>query len=254
MLLLILVASLFAGWITPVDPNRQDRPAETKLMAPSAQHLFGTDQFGRDVFSRVLYGGRISLLISLVVVVLALGIGCAYGALAGLAGGWLDDLLMRIVDLFLSFPTIFLILTLTALFGSNLIVLIFVLAVTSWMDIARLVRAEVHSLKLRPFVLRAKSAGLPPRRIFIYHFLPNLFSMIFAVAIMRMADIILVESALSFIGLGVQPPMASWGSIIGDGKSVLAAAWWVSFFPGLVVVLTILSLYLMGNDLKEGRV
>jgi peptide/nickel transport system permease protein len=249
----IILAAVFAQWIAPEHPNLQERPAESKLRPPSSQHLFGTDQFGRDVLSRIIFGGRISLLISVSVVATASIIGFFWGATASYFGGVLDYILMKIVDVFLSFPTIFLIITLTALFGSNLKILIIVLSLTSWMDIARLVRAEIHSLKQQPFILKAKSMGLGHFRIITGHFLPNVATTLAAIIVMRIADIILVESALSFIGLGVQPPVASWGSVIGDGKNLAASAWWISFFPGIMIVVTILSFYLVGNGFKKAK-
>ncbi len=249
----ILLASFLGGRYAQYDPNLQSSPAEVHYQGPCKAHLFGTDQFGRDVFSRVLAGGRLSLTISLCVVALSLIIGSLYGALSAYLGGVWDHLLMRFVDILLSFPLVFLAITCMALFGAGVSYLIIVLALTSWMDVARLVRAEALSLKSRPFVVRAKASGLGPWTILRHHILPNTFATISAFAILRMADIILIESSLSFIGLGVQPPQASWGSILNDGWPVLAKAWWLSFFPGLAIVLSIMSLNLIGGGLKSHR-
>ncbi len=246
---LIVLLSLAAPLITRHDPDAQEAPAQTRLLPPCWQHPFGTDHLGRDVFARVLHGGRISLLAGFAVVAGALAFGAFYGAVSGYAGGFWDQILMRVADLLLAFPIIFLAVTCMALFGTGLKWLIIVLAAGSWMDVARIVRAEILSLKERPFILKARVAGLHAPRIIFRHILPNLFEIVTAAAVLRMADIILVESALSFLGLGVQPPTASWGSILNDGKAVLAVAWWVTAFPGLAIIVTVLSFHLIGEGL-----
>lgn len=244
----------FAGpFFSPHDPDMPVSPSENRYSPPSKMFWFGTDKYGRDVFTRVLVGGRLSLGIGLSVVAISLLIGSLYGALSGYVGGFLDYILMRLLDVLLSFPLIFLAIICMALFGGGLAYLIFILALTSWMDIARLIRAEVHSLKNRPFTLRAKASGLGTCRVIIKHLLPNTFPTLAAVAVVRLADIVLIESSLSFIGLGVQPPMASWGAIINDGRMVFLPAWWVSVFPGLAIILTIFSLNLIGDSLKSWR-
>lgn len=248
---IILITALGAPFFAPYNPVLLDNPAETKFNSPSKSNLFGTDQFGRDVFSRVIYGGRISLLLSISVVFFASLFGIFYGSLASYVGGFFDNILMWFVDVFLSFPALYLIIITIALFGHHIILLIAVLSITCWMDIARLVRGEIYSLKEQPFILNAKSIGLGPVRIVLRHLLPNVLKTIIAIVIIRLADVILIESALSFIGLGVQPPVASWGSVIGDGRMVISTAWWISFFPGIFIVLTILSLYVVGNSLKN---
>lgn len=250
---LLLLALYVGGAISPFDPNAQDSPAESRFQAPSGEHLFGTDQFGRDVFVRVLYGGRLSLAISLGVVTLSVLLGSLYGALSAYLGGLWDYFMMRFVDILLSFPLVFLAITCIALFGSGIFYLITVLALTSWMDIARLVRAEVLSLKNQTFVTRIKASGLGPGATLIRHIVPNTFATVSAFAVLRMADIILIESSLSFIGLGVQPPQSSWGNILNDGWPVLAQAWWMSFFPGLAIVISIMSLNLIGSGLGAQR-
>ena len=246
----IILLTTISPWIVRYDPDSQVEPALNRYKGPSMKHWFGTDQFGRDVSARVLYGGRISLYVALSVVLLSLIIGSCYGAVSGYFGGILDHILMRFVDLFLSFPIVFLAVTCMALFGSRILLLIVVLALTGWMDIARLIRAEVHSLKQRPFILKARSTGIKTSRIIGNHLIPNVLVTLIAVAVIRMADIILIESALSFIGLGVQAPTASWGSMINDGRFVLSSAWWISLFPGLGIVLTTISLNLIGNGMK----
>lgn len=249
-LALLVIAVVGASWIAPQDPNAQISPALNRYLPPSTTHWFGTDQFGRDVFSRVLYGGRLSLFIAFSVVCGSLLVGTLYGAISGYVGGILDQVLMRLADIFLAFPIIFLAVSCMALFGSGLFFLIVVLISTGWMDIARLVRAEVQSIKRREFVLRARSAGLTTSRILLRHVIPNVTGIIVTAAIIRVADIILLESALSFLGLGVQPPTASWGSIVNDGRTVLASAWWVAAFPGMAIVVTILSLHLTAENFQ----
>ncbi|MDW7680608.1 MAG: ABC transporter permease [bacterium] len=253
ILCLILIVTILSPLIIKYDPDTQNSPSQNQYQAPSSKHLFGTDKFGRDVFSRVLFGGRISLFIALSVVVFSIFIGCFYGAIAGYFGGILDQILMRFLDLFLSFPIIFLAITCMALFGTGIFMLIIVLTLTGWMDIARLVRAEVFSLKQQPFILKAKAAGLSNKRIIAIHLIPNVVITLVAFAIIRIVDIILLESALSFIGIGVQPPTASWGSLISEGKLVLDFAWWLTFFPGSAILLTTFSLNMIGNGIKKIR-
>ena len=246
----MLIASVAGPWLTPHGPDTQTAPAENRFLPPSTQHWFGTDQYGRDVFARVLVGGRLSLGISLSVVLVALLLGSLYGAIAGYMGGIWDTILMRILDMLLSFPFVFLAITCMALFGVGLFYLILILSLTSWMDVARLVRAEVHSLKNQPLTLRARASGFRPLYIIIRHLIPNTVPTLVAVAVVRVADIILIESSLSFLGLGVQPPMASWGSIINDGRMVMTSAWWVALFPGLAILVTTTSLNFIGDGLK----
>lgn len=249
LLALILVLAMAAPLVTPYSPDAQDAPVRTRHLSPSLQHPFGTDQFGRDVFARVLFGGRISLTVGLFAVALAITMGALYGAIAGYLGGVIDAVLMRCVDMLLAFPLIFLSVTAIALFGSSLTMLIIILGLTGWMDVARLARAEVLSLKERAFIVKAHAAGLQPRRIILRHLIPNTFATIAAAAVLRVADVILLESTLSFLGMGVQPPTASWGAILNDGRPVLATAWWLTLFPGLAIALTTVSLHLIAKAL-----
>ena len=251
MFTVIVLAVILAPLLSPYAPNAQFNPSLSRFLSPSGLHWFGTDQFGRDIFSRVLYGGRISLAIGMGVVIPATLIGAILGVVAGYFGGWFDRIIMGIVDLFLAFPILFLTITCMALFGVGLFWLIAVLALTGWMDITRLVRAEIHSLKQRAFILKAHASGLTPGKIMFRHLLPNVLTMLFAFVILRTADIILIESALSFLGFGVQPPTASWGAIIYDGQNVLSTAWWITLFPGLAIALTTVSLNFIGDGLKK---
>jgi peptide/nickel transport system permease protein len=250
---LILALSMAAPWIALHDPAAVESPALTRHLPPSSQHFLGTDQFGRDIFARLLYGGRISLLIGFAVVFCSVVFGTAYGAISAYAGGFWDQILMRLVDILLAFPIIFLTVTLMALFGTGLKWLILILIATSWMEVARVVRSEILSLKERPFILKARAAGLSTRRIIFRHLIPNTGMTVTAVAVLRIADIILIESALSFLGLGVQPPVASWGSILSDGKAVFPVAWWMTAFPGLAIILITTSFNLIGEGLQARK-
>lgn len=245
----ILVLALAAPLLTPYSPDRQNASVANRHLPPSWQHPFGTDQFGRDVFTRVLFGGRISLAIGMLVVLLSMSLGTLYGAVSGYLGGAWDATLMRLVDGLLAFPPVFFAITALALFGSNLPALVLILALTGWMDVARLVRAEVLALKERAFVLKARAAGLSKRRVIVRHLIPNAFAVVAAASALRVADVTLLESTLSFLGVGVPPSTASWGTILNDGRPVLASAWWLTLFPGLAVAATTISLHLLGEAL-----
>jgi peptide/nickel transport system permease protein len=213
--------------------------------------LLGTDRFGRDVWSRILYGGRVSLTIGLLAATLALTLGLAVGSLAATFGGIVDSLLMRLVDGLLAFPRLFLVLTLSALFGATTWVVILVLGATSWMTAARLVRAELLQLGERDFVTAARAIGQHPVRVFWRHLLPGALAPVLVDTTLRVGDIILIEAALSFLGLGVQPPLPSWGNMIADGSDTLVSAWWVTLFPGLAIALTVIAFNLFGDGLRD---
>ncbi|HHM23845.1 MAG TPA: ABC transporter permease [Bacteroidetes bacterium] len=251
ILSVLVVASVFAPVLAPYNPNAQGDLVKERLLAPSWQHPFGTDKFARDVFSRVLYGGRVSLLIAVAVVGLSTAIGLVYGGISGYWGGLLDAGMMRFLDLLLAFPAVFLIITLVSLFGANLLILVLVLSLLGWMGMARLVRAEILRLRQHPFLLAEEALGLSPGRILVHHLLPNLMPTVLAVIPVRVGVILLLESALSFLGLGVQPPTASWGSIIQDGSEVLVQAWWVSFFPGMMILISVFCVNIIGEYLRE---
>jgi peptide/nickel transport system permease protein len=214
-------------------------------------HLLGTDGYGRDVLSRIIYGARISLIVAIVAVGLALTLGLSVGSAAATGPRWLDTVLMRGVDALLAFPWLFLILTLTALFRPSTSLVILVLGGTSWMGISRLVRAEILGLQKRQFILAARSLGLHPLRILWRHLLPNSLTPVMVQATLAVGDVILAESALSFFGLGVQPPTASWGNMVADGQNVLVTAWWVSAFPGVSIVIAVVAFNLLGDRLRD---
>ena len=249
MVLLLFLIAVLAPLIAPYDPNEIDR--EQILEPPSLTHPLGTDDLGRDVFSRVIYGSRISLAVGFVAIGIATLIGIALGALSGYYGGWADTIIMRFIDIMLSFPTFFLILAVIAYIGPSIWNIMIVIGLTSWMGAARLVRAEFLSLKEREFVLAAKALGASNMRIIFNHIMINSMAPVFVYAVLGVASAILVESALSFLGLGVQPPTPSWGNILTLGKDNIEIAWWLSVFPGLAILVTVLSYNLLGEGLRD---
>jgi peptide/nickel transport system permease protein len=245
----LFVLSFSAAFITPYDPDALD--AWHVLLPPSSVHLFGTDELGRDVLTRVIYGARVSLLVGFVAVGISVTIGTVVGLFAGFYGSWVDALLMRVVDIMLCFPTFFLILAVIAMLEPSIWYIMIIIGLTSWMGVARLVRAEVLSLKSRDFVLAAQVLGASQRRIIFRHILPNALSPVLVSATLGVAGAILTESALSFLGIGVQPPMASWGNILTSGKDYIEFAWWLSLFPGLAILVTVLSYNLVGEGIRD---
>jgi peptide/nickel transport system permease protein len=221
------------------------------LQPPSFHHPFGTDALGRDVLSRMLYGGRVSLWVGFVAVGLSVSIGLVLGLVSGYFGGLIDEFVMRGVDIMLCFPSFFLILAVIAFLEPNLVNIMAVIGLTSWMGVARLVRAETLSLKTRDFVLAARVAGSGPVRILWNHILPNAAAPVLVSATLGVAGAILVESSLSFLGLGVQPPTPSWGNMLMEGKEVMEIAPWLSVFPGLAILLTVLGYNLLGEGLRD---
>ncbi len=249
MILLIFFVAGSASLIAPYDPGKTD--VSSKLKPPSPQHLLGTDQLGRDVFSRMLYGSRISLSVGFVAVAISLFIGILVGAVAGYYGRWVDSILMRFVDIMLCFPTFFLILTVVALLGPSILNIMLVIGITSWMGTSRFVRAEFLSLRERDFVQAAKALGLKDRRIIFKHILPNGLAPVFVTATLDVATAILVEAGLSFLGFGVQPPAPSWGNILTEGRTYIFDAWWLTLFPGFAILITVLSFNLLGEGLRD---
>ena len=248
VLTLMCATALLAPMIAPYDPGEI---MENEIQGPSFRHLFGTDDLGRDVLSRVLYGGRISLSVALVAVLVALTIGILMGAISGYYGGMVDEVIMRFTDIMLSFPTIFLILAIQSVLTPNIYNVMIVIGATSWMGISRLVRGEFLTLKEREFVEAAKAIGCSNMRIIFRHILPNSLAPIIVAATLGMAGAILTESALSFLGLGVQPPTPSWGNMLMDSQTYLLDAPWMAIIPGLFIVLAVLSLYFVGEALRE---
>lgn len=247
---LLLFAMALSATVLPI-PDPYEIDAEAVLEAPSHEHPFGTDELGRDVLSRVIYGARISLWVGFVAVGIAITIGTVLGSAAGYYGGWVDGLIMRFVDVMLCFPTFFLILTVIAFLEPNIGAIMVIIGLTGWMGVCRLVRAEFLSLKERDFVQSARALGVGNLRIIARHILPNSLTPVMVAAILGVAGAILTESALSFLGIGVQPPTPSWGNILTSGKDNIQIAWWLSLFPGLAILFTVLSYNLLGEGLRD---
>ena len=250
LIVAVLVVTAFtAPVLAPQDPNAQS--LDQSLLAPNWHHWLGTDQYGRDVLSRMIYGARISLAVGVVAVSLYVGIGVTIGALAGYYGGWVDIVLMRFVDIMLCIPTLFLILMVIAFVGPSIFNVMIVIGLTSWMGVARLVRGEILSLKERDFITAARVIGMKDARIIFTQLLPNALGPVLVVATVGVGSTILTESALSFLGLGVQPPTASWGNMLTEGKEHLTDAWWLVTFPGLAIFMTVLGYNLLGEGLRD---
>jgi peptide/nickel transport system permease protein len=245
----MFMCAVLAPLISPHDPVEPD--LKNILTGPTWSHPFGTDTLGRDVFSRVIYGSRISLLVGFVSVGIATLIGIMIGAVSGYSGGIIDELIMRFVDLMMCFPTFFLILAVIALLEPSIWNIMIVIGLTNWMGIARLVRAEILSIKGKEYVLAAKAMGFPRRRIIFGHVLPNALSPVYVVATLGIGGAILTESALSFLGIGVQPPTPSWGNILTQAKDNIEVAWWLSLYPGLAIFLTVMGYNLLGEGLRD---
>lgn len=249
IIMFVFVLSMLAPVVAPYDPNYID--VKAILLQPSMQHWMGTDGLGRDVLSRMLFGGRISLLVGLVAVGISTAIGILLGALAGFYRGWVDTCIMRIVDVMLSIPSFFLILAVIAFLTPSIINIMIVIGLTSWMGVTRLVRAEFLSLNEREFVMASRTLGAKNARLIFTHLLPNSLTPIIVSAVLGVAGAVLMESGLSFLGLGVQAPQASWGNILTDGKEYIQFAWWLSLFPGLAILITVLGYNLLGEGLRD---
>jgi peptide/nickel transport system permease protein len=252
VLVILILLAVAAPMIAPYDPSRQPDIVVLKDQAPSLHHWFGTDPYGRDVLSRVLYGSRVSLGVATLAVLAAVTIGVAYGTTAGSATRAIDDFMMRAVDICLALPRVLLLIAVTALWGHvSVPVLILILGLTGWFTLSRMVRAEVRSLRQREYVTAARALGAAPTRIGLRHILPNVMSTVIVWATLDVGQVILLEAGLSFLGLGVQPPTPSWGNIMQDGADRLAALWWMSAFPGLMIVTAVAAVTLLGDRLRQ---
>jgi peptide/nickel transport system permease protein len=245
----LVVLALLAPVLAPWDPNRPD--LRNMLGRPSHAHPLGTDQLGRDVLSRMLYGARVSLTVGFVSVGIATAIGIVLGSLAGYNGGVVDATIMRIVDLMLVFPRFFLLLAVLAFLRPSIWTIMAVIGLTGWMGVTRLVRAEFLALREREFVLWSQSVGASGFRIVWRHILPNAMAPVLVAMTLGIPAAILTESGLSFLGLGVQPPFATWGNILNEGKDAIEIAWWLSFYPGLAILITVLSYNLLGEGIRD---
>jgi peptide/nickel transport system permease protein len=245
----LIFLAVFAPLVAP--HNYKTVNVKAILEPPSLSHLFGTDELGRDVLSRMIWGARISLAVGFVAIGISTFIGIILGALSGYYGRWLDSCTMRFVDIMLCIPSFFLILAVIAFIGQSIWNIMVIIGLTSWMSVARLVRAEFLSLKTRDFVLAARASGASDSRIIFLHILPNALSPVYVSAILGIAAAVLIESSLSFLGLGVQPPIPSWGNILTSGKDNIETAWWLSVFPGCAILITVLGYNLLGEGLQD---
>ncbi|MDD5355182.1 MAG: ABC transporter permease [Candidatus Omnitrophica bacterium] len=251
-LLLVVFMFLVAVFAPVISTHEYDQINSADILQPpSPRHILGTDQLGRDLFSRMVYGARVSLSVGIIAVGISVLIGVFLGAIAGFYGGLVDRIITISIDIMLCFPVLFLILSIVALLEPNIYNIMIIIGLTSWMGQARLVRAEILTLKEREFILAEKVLGASNFRIISFHLVPNAMGPVLVSAILGIAGAILVESSLSFLGLGIQPPVPSWGNILADAKSSLGIAWWLSVFPGLAIFLTIMSYNLVGEGLKK---
>src|SRR5438034_6264356 len=249
VVLFLAALAILTPVLAPWDPNRPD--VKKILDPPSRTHLLGTDQLGRDVFSRMLYGSRVSLAVGFVSVGIAAAIGIVLGSLAGYNGGMVDAFVMRLVDLMLVFPRFFLLLAVLAFLTPSIWTIMAVIGLTGWMGVTRLVRAEFLSLKEREFVVWSESIGAGAARVIFKHILPNAIAPVLVAMTLGIPAAILTESGLSFLGLGVQPPYATWGNILNDGKELITYAWWLTLYPGLAILVTVLSYNLLGEGIRD---
>ena len=255
VLLLIIATAVFAPLIAPHDPLAVD--IRHRLSPPAwmehgtAEHLLGTDQVGRDLLARMIYGGRVSLVVAVASVIISATIGVLLGLGAGYFGGNTDWTIMTVINVMLTFPFVLLALAVIAVLGPSLINMIFVLGVAGWPIYARVVRAETLAIREREFVLAGRALGMSHGRLVFRQILPNLVSTIVVIATLQVAQVIILESFLSFLGLGVQPPTPAWGNMLGEGRLYMLNSWWIATFPGLAIFLTTLVINLMGNALRD---
>jgi peptide/nickel transport system permease protein len=251
---LLAILAIFAPWIAPFDPDRQNLLA--RLKAPGfetrgAVFWLGSDELGRDILSRVIYGARISISVAVLSVLLSGVVGVIIGMAAGYLRGWTETILMRLVDIFLSIPAILLAIITVAVLGPGFINVILVLALTRWPRYARVAYGQTLSIADRPFVTLARAMGASPARVLALHILPNIIGTVLVVATLEFGLMVLFEAGLSFLGLGVQPPTASWGSMLSVGRNYVGSAWWISTFPGIALFLLVLSANLIGDRLGD---
>jgi peptide/nickel transport system permease protein len=258
VILIIALTAIFAPLLSPYDPEKSH--LEIRIQAPSAQHILGTDDLGRDLFTRILYGSRISLAIGLYAMALAVTVGTVIGAAAGFYGGWVDGLLMRVTDVFLAFPRLFVLILLTTILrqlnlpwlaASSFVPIAFVIGSLSWMSIARLVRASYLSIKEREFVEAARGVGARNARIMFRHILPNAASPIIVAATLGVAASILTESGLSYLGFGVQLPTPTWGNLLQNAQAQMTYAPWMALFPGLMIFCAVIAINYVGDGLRD---
>ncbi|RJR28232.1 MAG: ABC transporter permease [Candidatus Latescibacterota bacterium] len=251
IVLALYLAAAAAPLIARYDPAEQGDVPRMRFVGPCKEHPLGTDKFGRDVLSRILYGSRISLSVGLLAVTISVGLGALVGAAAGYFGGAVDAVLMRLVDALLAIPRLFLLLTCVAFFRGSIALVVVLLGATGWMAVARLVRGQVLAIRTLDYVKAAETLGARGGAIIRRHVLPNALTVIIVAATLRIGGIILTEASLSFLGLGVPPPTPSWGNMVFEGREALLEAWWLSTFPGLAIAVTVIGFNMLGDALKE---
>ncbi len=251
IMVLLYWVTLLAPYLAPFDPNFQGNIVLDRYLRPSLQHPLGTDKFGRDILSRILYGARISLTIGFLSVAISVTLGSLVGAVAGYFRGWVDGAIARFIDMLLSIPRLILVLVVIAIFRPEIWIVIVVLGLTGWESTARIVRGQFLQLREQEFVQASRALGYGDARIILRHIMPNTLAPIIVIATLGIGTTILLEAGLSFLGLGVQPPTASWGSMVNDGRDAMISAWWISTFPGLAIVLTVVSFNLLGDGLRD---
>lgn len=254
-LIMVIFVAIFADYIAPHDPVE---PHLSHVLVPPAwqeggtsEFILGTDNLGRDIFSRLVYGTRVSLIVGVLSVVVAGAIGLLTGVSAGYFGKWIDQIVMRIVDAFLSIPSILFIMVCLTVFSPNLILLIIIIGLTTWVNYARIIRSEVLSLKEREFVKASQTIGTNHWTIIRKNLIPNVMSTFIVISTMSVATSILLEASLSFLGIGIQPPDISWGGMLNDGRDYLSTHWWMGTFPGLAITFTVLSIIFLGDWLRD---
>ena len=251
LLFILFIVAFLAPILAPYDPHMIKDVVTTRYLPPGLDHFFGTDALGRDLFSRALFGARISLSIGVLSVLISMSLGTVYGAIAGFTGGVIDNILMRFVDIIMAFPIFFLMLLLVGIFDAGIIMLILILGFTSWPGTARYIRGEILSLKERGFIESARAIGLPAHLIIWRHLIPNALSPVLVSAALMVGGMITAEAGLSFLGIGIRPPIPSWGNMISAGQDAVFTGWWIAFFPGLLLTITILCLNLLADGLRD---
>ncbi|MEN2984248.1 MAG: oligopeptide ABC transporter permease [Dictyoglomaceae bacterium] len=249
IVLIIVIIAIFADYIAPYDPLKVD--LSKHLLPPSREHLLGTDEFGRDILSRIIFGARVSLQIGFFAQVISISLGTVLGLLAGFYGGWVDDVIMRIVEILFAFPFLLFVIAVVAVFGPGIQNLYLAVALIGWAGVARIVRGQVLSLRERDFVASARAIGAGTWRILFRHILPNALSPIIIEATLGMGGMIMLEAGLSFLGLGVQAPTPSWGSMVQAGLAYMRSAWWYPVFPGIVIMIIVFGFNLLGDGLRD---
>lgn len=251
VILALYLLALLAPLLAPYDPADIPEISTHRYLSPSWSHPFGTDEFGRDLFSRALYGARVSLSVGLLAMIIAKVIGTTYGAVSAYFGGTVDSVLMRIVDIWIAFPTFYLMLMMVGIFEAQITVLILIMGLTSWPGTARFIRGEILSLKERDFTEAARAIGLPAHQIIFRHLIPSALSPVLVTAALSVAGMIGAEAGLSFLGLGIRPPTPSWGNMVAAGKENLLHAWWIAFFPGSLLAVTLIAFSLLADGLRD---